>query len=1045
MKRFTLFFIKIFSLILVLNLGFYLKSGVSSSLPGEITDVTSEIRQLETGNEAGKSTQSFLWVNEKRPLETFVTRLSRALNFRPGLLTDDRLSGNNIILSSDNFLFYSNFIYFVMLLIIAQAAITYLWIKSLQKAKRARQGHEKLMKLFEASPAATMVFQNYKIIYVNSAFEILTGFHRKELLRMEVWEIIHPESLKELNSDNVVFEEDGYNFSSDLKILTKFKESKWVEFATRSTNIDGKMAVITTLHDVSNIKSQNYKISEAHERYSTIMETSGDGVFDYNIAEDSLYLSSSWKEMLGYKDNELKNSKETWISLVNPEDKAKIIRILENLESGSFPSFQTEYRMKCKNGSYKWVLAAFTLIHDESNKPFRILGTHTDVNERKEAENIIRENEIKYKSIFTKNTTAILISDGDTGDIIDANQSAIDYYGYDRNIILDMNIKDINSMSPQDIENEKEKAKNENRVFFNFKHKLKDGSIRDVEVYNSNIRIKGKNLQTSIVFDISRHKKNENELQKAREAAEEANRVKSFFISNLSHEIRTPLNSIIGLAQLILDENNLTPEQMENMKSIRFSSDHLLDLINEVLDFSKIEAGKLELEETEFDVINVVKESSRTFEFKAKEKGIDLNVSIDTGIPRVLIGDPARLKQILLNLLSNAVKFTNDGHVSTEVIVMEMHDDQIKLKFSVSDTGRGIPEVHIPRLFDSFTQASRDTSRKFGGTGLGLSICKKLTELQNGKIGVKSLEGMGSTFWVELPFRISEKPRLPEMGKPGGKLKNLKGVKILLVEDDKMNQFVLAKLLRKWLADLVIADNGQMAIDILEKEKFDLVLMDLHMPELDGYEAALKIRDKNSPVLKHDVPIIALTADITSETRQKVKDTGMNDFITKPTDQESMFNTINKVLINRKTEFIERQIQEGETTEQKSDDISEIKQHIKNALAGIFDDDLESTLALISRFLKEIPRAIIGINEAFYERDLSTLNKLVHKIKPGFSYLGFYEVSDKITRIQLITKSENNISELEDLCKELDDESKKITRVLREVQKDYIKNNSVNI
>jgi CheY-like chemotaxis protein len=304
---------------------------------------------------------------------------------------------------------------------------------------------------------------------------------------------------------------------------------------------------------------------------------------------------------------------------------------------------------------------------------------------------------------------------------------------------------------------------------------------------------------------------------------------------------------------------------------------------------------------------------------------------------------------------------------------------------------------------------------------------------------------MGSTFWVELPFRISEKPKLPELGKPGGRLKNLKGIRILLVEDDKMNQFVMAKLLRKWLSDLSIAVNGRQAIDILEKEEFDLILMDLHMPELDGYEAAMKIRDNNSSILKHDVPIIALTADITPETRQKVKDSGMNDFITKPTDQDSMFETINKVLINRKTEFVEKQLDKEEVTDQRPDDLSEIKQHIKQALAGIFDDDLEGTLALIARFLQEIPRAIIGINEAFYEKDLSTLNKLVHKIKPGFSYLGFTEVSDKITRIQILSKSENNIAELEELCKELDDESRKITRVLRELQKDYIKNNSVNI
>ncbi len=1025
-------------------MGLSLKSAVSSSLPGEIANVTSEIRQLLTGTETVKSYFSIVMFNPEKDLKNVFTHNKSALQFSSNI-SQDRLSLIKIKLSSDSLMLYNNFIYFFLLLIFIQAIITFFWIKSFQRAKRFRQGHEKLMKLLESSPAATMVFQKYKIIYVNPAFEILTGFHRKELLRMEVWGVIHPDSLQELSSDDVEFESDGYNFHSELKILSKFKETKWVDFSTRSVIIDGKMSVIATIHDINERKSQKSIDSDIYERYFKIMQASEDGVFDFNLSDNSLYLSPNWKEMLGYKDDELKNSKETWISLVNPEDKAKIIRILENLESGSFPSFQTEYRMRCKGDSYKWVLASFILIHDDENKPFRILGTHKDVSERKEAETIVRENELKYKSIFIKNTAVILIYDTDTGDIIDANQSAIEYYGFDRDNLMDMNIRDINIMSPQDIENEKYKAKEEKRTFINLKHKLKDGNIRDVEVYNSKIRLKGRNLETSIVFDISKRKEIENELEKSKKIAEEANQIKSLYISNLSHEIRTPLNSIIGLAQLIIDENDLNPEQMENVKSIKFSSDHLLDVINEVLDFSKIEAGKLELEETEFDLIHLVKETSKTFGFKAKEKGIELKLSTDPGIPGVVIGDPARLKQILLNLLSNSVKFTYKGYVSTDVKILEMQDDQLKLRFSVSDTGRGIPEDQIPKLFESFTQATKDTSRVFGGTGLGLAICKKLTELQNGKIGVKSIEGMGSTFWVELPYKISEKPKLPDLGKPGGKLKNLKGVKILLVEDDKMNQFVIAKLLKKWHAELSIAENGLQAIEILKKEEFDLVLMDLHMPELDGYEAALKIRDSNSSILKHDVPIIALTADVSPETRQKVKDSGMNDFITKPTNQESMFETINKVLINRKTEFIEKQVHKEDISENKAYNESELKQHIKYALAGIFDDDLEGILALISRFLKEIPRAIIGINEAFYEKDLFTLNKLVHKIKPGFSYLGFSEVSDLIARIQILSKSENNISELEELCKELDDESKKITRILREVQKDYIKNNSVNI
>ena len=1032
MKRLPSFYFSIFSLFLVFNLGLNLKSGITSTSLGEISGVTSEIQQ------SGSAASSFFYAGDN--VVSGFNVLSNLYQKTNSILPEFKL-----LTETNSPKYYGNFLFFVVLLIVVQIIITFLWIRTLQKSRKTHTNHEKLLKLVESSPTPTMVFQNYRIIYANPAFEILTGFHRKELLKMEVFQIIHPDSLQTFNNDDLINEQNKDSFRNELQIVTRYKESKWVDFSARGIQIEGKTAVIVTASDINEKKLQNNEIYESHERLAKIISATGQGIFDYNLKDESLYLSLQWKEMLGYREADIKNSKESWTDLIHSDDKAKVVRILENLETGNFPSFQTEYRMKCKDGTYKWILASFTLIPDSNDNAWRIIGTHTNVNDRKEAEILLRENEIKFKNLFVKSKTAILISDADTGDIIDANDASVEYYGWDKDALLGKNMGDIIAMTEDEIQQEIKNAEDENRDHYNYYHELNNGSIRAVSVYESEVRLKGKNLKFSIVFDISQSKKIEEELQKAKETAEEATRVKSFFISNLSHEIRTPLNNIIGLAQLIIDENNLTPELLDNMKSIKFSSDHLLEVINEVLDFSKIEAGKIEFEETDFDVISLVRESTKTFDFKAREKAIDLNVNIDPAVPKVLKGDPARIRQILLNLLSNAVKFTGEGHVSIDVKVLSMQDDNVNIKFSVSDTGRGIPESQLSGIFESYTQATKDTARKFGGTGLGLAICKKLTELLNGKIGVKSIEGMGSTFWVDLPLRISEKPNITELGKPGGKLKNLKGVKILLVEDDTMNQYVITKLLKKWLAELEIAENGLQAIEILKKDNFNLVLMDLHMPELDGYETALKIRDTSTNVLNHNIPIIALTADVTPETRQKVLDAGMNDYITKPSDQETMFDKINRAIINQKTEFVEGKLNEIESKTINTEDTESIKQHIKDALAAIFDDDLESTLALISRFLKEIPRAMIGVNEAYYEKDFSTLNKLVHKIKPAFSYLGFNEVSDLITKIQLLTRSQNNIDELEILCRELDDESRKIVRILREIQKDYIRNNSVNI
>jgi len=374
-----------------------------------------------------------------------------------------------------------------------------------------------------------------------------------------------------------------------------------------------------------------------------------------------------------------------------------------------------------------------------------------------------------------------------------------------------------------------------------------------------------------------------------------------------------------------------------------------------------------------------------------------------------------------------------------------MNLETVELRFSVSDTRIGIPEEKQDLLFQSFIQAESDTSRKFGGTGLGLSISKKLVELQGGQIGLKSIEKMGSTFWFTLGFEISEKTFLPDMRRIGQRLRDLKGVKILLVEDDYMNQYVLSRIIEKWHAYLDIAQNGREAIQKLEKNRYDLVLLDLHMPEMNGYETSIKVRDPRSNVLDHNIPILALTADVTSETRQKVKEVGMNDFITKPCEQEVMYEKIFVALSNLKTGFVEKK--SAATTEEPNSQISieKSKLRVRKSLEDIFDDDIEGIVSLITKFLKEIPRTIVGINEALFEDDVDAVGKMVHKIKPGYSYMGFSEVSEKIERIQELSKSKRLSPEIEALCRELDEKSRQIIGILKEVHRDYLIDNSLKI
>jgi len=399
--------------------------------------------------------------------------------------------------------------------------------------------------------------------------------------------------------------------------------------------------------------------------------------------------------------------------------------------------------------------------------------------------------------------------------------------------------------------------------------------------------------------DITETKKFQKELLQARNDAIISAKAKTEFLSNMSHEIRTPMNAIMGLTDLLLDEKTFEGTSLENLKSIRYSADNLLVIINDILDFSKIEAGKITFENIEFDIRQRMTKLQKTFDYRSKEKGLDFTVKIDPNVPNIIKGDPYRLNQILFNLVGNALKFTSKGFIKVEIDLIEKNTEKTKLQFTVSDSGIGIAEHKQSKIFDSFTQAYTDTTRKFGGTGLGLAITKNLTLLQNGDIKVKSKVGQGTAFIVVLDFNSSNLLEL-ENEKSALEIFDLSDYKILVVEDNVMNQFVAKQFFKKWNTDVVIANNGVEAIELLKvRNDFDLILMDLQMPEMSGFQATEIIRSHNSPVKNRYIPIIALSADAFLETRKKVIEAGMNDFVTKPFKPEELYQKVLKYILNR--------------------------------------------------------------------------------------------------------------------------------------------------
>ena len=375
--------------------------------------------------------------------------------------------------------------------------------------------------------------------------------------------------------------------------------------------------------------------------------------------------------------------------------------------------------------------------------------------------------------------------------------------------------------------------------------------------------------------------------------ADKAAAAKSKFMSTMSHEIRTPLNAVIGYSHLLLQEDP-RPDQKEHLKVLSFSGEHLLMLVNDILDFSKFEAGKIKLEEVNFNLRDLLKAIKHIHEIKSEEKGLSLDFMVDKNVPSALMGDPIRLAQIINNLINNAIKFTEEGQVTLKVIPKRDSDNQVELEFEVIDTGIGIPIDRQDIIFKSFEQVDYSMSAKYGGAGLGLAISKRLIEQQGGQISVESEMGKGSVFRFSLIFKMSD-DKLVETTKlePRKDPKPLEGVKVLMAEDHKLNEMMCLKFLANWKIQADTAPNGLEAYKLAQSKDYDLILMDLQMPEMDGFEATKSIRKLDDQYFR-EIPIIALTASATQEIRDKSFDVGMTDFISKPINPNELYHKIER-------------------------------------------------------------------------------------------------------------------------------------------------------
>ncbi len=395
--------------------------------------------------------------------------------------------------------------------------------------------------------------------------------------------------------------------------------------------------------------------------------------------------------------------------------------------------------------------------------------------------------------------------------------------------------------------------------------------------------------------NITYRKNTEKELDKARIKAEAAIVEKAQFLSNMSHELRTPLNGIIGLTNILISEETL-PSQTNHLEVLKYSSDHMLVLINDILDFNKIEAGKVVLENDGFNLLETIEKMKSFFSWEASSKGLQFEVKADTILNRTVKGDVTRIRQVLTNLISNAIKFTENGFVIFSVEILEqLSDKQCKLRFSISDSGIGIENNKLEKIFESFGQADQTTIRKYGGSGLGLTISKRLIALMGSELKVESTPEKGSKFWFDLVLDCSVTEQILPVQKNINDMLAFKQLSVLVAEDNPINMLVVCKMLEKWNVVVHKAKDGAEAVELVGKNKFDLILMDLQMPVMDGLTATKLIRDQNDRI-----PIIALTATTDESLTQNLHEKGINDIVQKPFVPEDLYNKIKTLVTHIK-------------------------------------------------------------------------------------------------------------------------------------------------
>lgn len=738
------------------------------------------------------------------------------------------------------------------------------------------------------------------------------------------------------------------------------------------------------------VVTQN-QLKQSEERNRMIMDSAMSAIIITNHKGEITFWNKSAVSTFGWTKEEVEGKKIL----------EKILPKADKTLHSSMLNKQVEQKIIKKNGDELTVEISVIAVKQDNNKYYCYFIK--DISERKGAEDRIKRQEEKYRNIIANMNLGLLEVDNNET-ICYANQSFCDVSGFDPDELIGKSPSQLfvyGDNNLQFVQEQIQLRKKGVSSVYQLPVKNKRGEIRWWAVSGAPNYDDHGNLLGSIGIhlDITDQKKLEEDLKKEKAKAIEASKAKEVFLANMSHEIRTPLNGIIGFLRE-LKRLDLSSTQSQFVENSYNASQHLLSIINNILDISKIESGEMSLDIHSFSIQKIIHDVLTILESKAREKKIVLRTNFVDGLAPEFKGDSLKIEQILYNILGNSLKFTDQGEIVIDCAVLKESKNYQTISIIISDTGIGMSEEYVKNIFKKFNQEDGSVSRKYGGTGLGMAITKELVTLMKGKIEIESTKNVGTKTTIILNLEKSTEKSLAKITEENNDI-SIKGVNVLLVEDNEINQLVAENSLRYLGCEVTKADNGHIAIDILAKEKFDIILMDIQMPELDGMEATKILRNK----LTLETPIIALTANAFRTEIDKCMAIGMNDYITKPFNEEELLKVIYK---HTKNAIVEDEQKRG----QKLYNLSSIE-----ALAR---GDEEFIQKMLSIFITQIQETIPLVDKAFNEKDYTEISRLIHKIKPSIEGFGIYSIKEKVKDLEINAKGKSiKFSELYELFKEV--------------------------